>query len=435
MQIEELKSIYDQLDKISVHIEPRSIPNPRYISEKIGECHVCIEQVEKIYIKTNRELSLLQIAMNNALAAFEFARNELIANDEDIKTLPSDRTKEAKANTRLSNQITELSNYKKDISSLETLIKTLSVKMKNLSRLNGDIRLQMRIMESQIKLGTGDINDPTTKNLMDELKKTVLGQDVWEGADTKSEESLTVDPSKPLDAKTLGIESDPMDAFLKTVEDVISTPSVTPDSTSMAFTFNTPPIQSTGGTAPALVISDPLMVDLDLTDPIVNISEPYTHDIEPMKLKPASSSFDDLLKGFEDEPIQPLTTKPLVGFSKLIENGGIPLISQLVNTPQLQETPQQPPKTLEETVAEDEDAELLPEDDLFAPGSPEAEITESQATVDLDKVLNFSNPISGGEQEQKIEAPIIKESEPKMTQEEQKNPNQMSLESLLGQFK
>jgi hypothetical protein len=198
MDFEEIKKIYNKLEEISVKIEPKTIPNPRYISEKIGQIHVCIEEVEKYYIKVSMEMSVLQRALNNAEAGYYIARDELISSNPEISALPSAQSREARANSMLKDQLDDIKNYKNQLSDLEKIFNTIVLKSKNLNRLNGDIRIQLRLMESQIKLGAGNVGDPVEKNLMNELKNTALGIDILEGADSRSEETSTVDPTQPI---------------------------------------------------------------------------------------------------------------------------------------------------------------------------------------------------------------------------------------------
>jgi len=249
MNFEEIKNIYDRLEIISVKIEPRTIPNPRYISEKLGECHVCIEEVERFFIKVSRDLSVLTRALNNAEVRYQALKDELIATDPVIITLPSSKDREAHANTRLKDQLDEIRNYKNQIFDLEQLHATILMKLKTLGRANSDIKTQLRLMESQIKLGSGSIDDATTKSLMDEIKKTVLGADVWEGTESKSEETKTVDPAKPITAEIL----DPL-SLLETKVKNLSTVDLTP-------------INNDSKTEAE---SDSVNMDEDLSDPLTN---------------------------------------------------------------------------------------------------------------------------------------------------------------------
>jgi hypothetical protein len=187
-------SIYDRLAAMNMKIEHQSIPNPNYISEKLGECHLNIEEVEKFYIKVSRELSVLQRALNNAETSYEQSKDLLLSTDPEIINggMGSARDREARANNRLKNEITEIKNYKTDVEELERLLGVINVVLRNLSRANMDIKVQLRLMESQIKLGNAPIKDDSAKSLMAELAKG----DMFQHAQTKMEESIVQDPSQ-----------------------------------------------------------------------------------------------------------------------------------------------------------------------------------------------------------------------------------------------
>ena len=192
-------AIFDRLSSMTFTIEPKSIPDPRYISEKLGECHVSIEEVEKFYINVSKELSVLQRALNDAEAAYEHAKNDLLSNDPETAGLLSIKDREAKANTKLKAELNDIRNYKNEVEDLKGLLGVINLKLRNLSRSNMDIKTQLRLMESQIKLGTSMVTDEATKNLMEELSKS----DMFQNAETKMEESLIQDPTQPINVDKL----------------------------------------------------------------------------------------------------------------------------------------------------------------------------------------------------------------------------------------
>jgi len=199
MKDQEKNAIYDRLFSMMITIETKNIPDPRYISEKIGECHISIEEVEKFYIQVSKELSVLRRALNNSESAYGQAKDKLLSSDAEIISIAHARDREARANTLLKNEINEIKNYKNEVEDLEGLLGVINVKLRNLARLNMDIKAQLRLMESQIKLGSLPITDDSVKNLMAELSKS----DLFQNAQTKIEESVAQDPTQPLDINSL----------------------------------------------------------------------------------------------------------------------------------------------------------------------------------------------------------------------------------------
>jgi hypothetical protein len=389
MKFENIEKIYARLEEISVKIEPKSIPNPSYISEKIGQCHICIEEVEKFFIQVSRELSVYQRAMNNAEAAYIMARDELLSTDAEIISLPSSKDREARANNRLKSQLFQIRDYKSQLSDLERVFNAINVKLKNLDRQNRDIKVQLRLMESQIKLGSGNINDPVTKNLMDELKNTAMGKDMWEEAETKMEETKTMDPTKPIDIDSL----DPFD-YLDMVSNMggSNSDSIPSNnlSTSGINSLSIPAETPEGAGIETLEVSkpngqDPTIVNLD-----VSLTESTSGEI----------------------PVPPevQTPEPIKSVDEI----------------------EQPEDYFNQYVREFE--ETFPEDDLLATIEPSKEIEPgvSSTHIDLDKILVPSTVIGG---EQKTNESKLSESNQKVIpQEKPKDPNEIDFSALLSQF-
>jgi hypothetical protein len=202
MDTTEKGSIYDRLLAIHVAIDPDPNPSPGYINTKIWECHRYIEEVERYHIQISRETSVLQQALNNAEAEYQTKKGAMLGL-ESIRCLPSAAEREAKANQQLKEETEKIKSLKNSVGDLDNLLRAVVLKLKNLNRLNGDIRLQVRILESQIKLNTAPKDDPVTRGLLAEMNKGIAGTDSFMDAESTQDESVTVDPTAPLDVDDL----------------------------------------------------------------------------------------------------------------------------------------------------------------------------------------------------------------------------------------
>jgi hypothetical protein len=155
--------------------------------------------------------------LNNARAAYKQAMDTLIATNEDIKTLPNVRDREARANSVLHQELMTIQSYENEATDLDSLYKVVCVKQKNLCRFNTDIKLQMRLMESQVKLGNPMMDNSAAKSLFDELSKSATGTDSFEGMETAVDETKTVDPTTALDVN--GLLTLPQEDFKKSVDE------------------------------------------------------------------------------------------------------------------------------------------------------------------------------------------------------------------------
>jgi len=201
MEQEKKNNIYDRLLEIKIRIEFQDIPSPHYINEKIGECHLFIEEVERYSIEISKEISVLSQAFNNAVSEYEYKKEQLFET-EDIKNLPSIKDRESRADSRLKVERSKILYYKNELTDLNNLLKQLNLKIRNLNRVNADIKMQIRILEAQIKMGGQGTND-VTRSLVAEMNKGISVEDMFEGSISETTNSQTEDPSEPLDINGL----------------------------------------------------------------------------------------------------------------------------------------------------------------------------------------------------------------------------------------
>lgn len=223
MNAQEQNNIYERLleIKVDIDVDLDQIPKPQYINMKIGQCHTFIEEVEKYSIRVNREMSVLQRVLNDTEAEYEAKLDSLISDDEDIQSLPSIKDREAKAKGMLRDDLSKIKEYKNNLSDINNLSKAINLKLKNLNRANTDIKIQMRLMESQLKIGPMD--ETAAKSLMEEMKKGIYGKDSFEDAEVESEEINIADPSEELDIENvLGKEYTEPDISMEDSENIIS---------------------------------------------------------------------------------------------------------------------------------------------------------------------------------------------------------------------
>jgi hypothetical protein len=206
MNIEKRSAIYDRLLAIEIKLDAVNIPDPKAINQKIGECHAYIQEVEHYSIEVSREVSVLEQALNNSTAEYEAKKEELLSKSEEIKNLPSIRDREAKANQHLKEEMSRVKTYKNELSAMAHIEKALYLKMKNLDRVNKDIKSQLRAMEAQMRImgsAPGGAVDSATKSLMDEFKKSIAGTDCFGESTSSMSDDQIMDPTEPLDVAGL----------------------------------------------------------------------------------------------------------------------------------------------------------------------------------------------------------------------------------------
>lgn len=214
--------IYSRLLSIKFSIEMKALPEPSYINERLGQCHVFIEEIERVIIELSKELSVLQQALNNAIASYESKKEGLLTSD-DIKSLPSIKDREARANSLLKPELDLIRQHKNEETNINNLLKVSYLKNRNLNRANQDIKMQLRILESQLKLGTPSITDNITKNFLEELNKSNFDKDTFQNAVTSVSQEIVADPTEALNIDDL-IETVPETVTSATPEAALEIP-------------------------------------------------------------------------------------------------------------------------------------------------------------------------------------------------------------------
>lgn len=204
MEIKYRNKIYDRLLEIRFKIDIGVLPDPAHINQKIGECHALIEEIEHFSIRISKEISVMQQALNNASAEYEVKKSTALT-QEDIKSLPSIKDREAAVNILLNEERAKVVEYENEVIDLNNLLKSINLKIRNLNRANNDIKMQLRIFEAQARIGgVGPSTNYAVKSMMEEFAKSTIGEDTFEDAEAESEEEeKIVDPSSSLDVESL----------------------------------------------------------------------------------------------------------------------------------------------------------------------------------------------------------------------------------------
>lgn len=194
--------IYDRLTAIKIKIEAAEIPSPMQVNGKLADCSEAIDEVERYSIEISKEISMLSQAYNNSISAYEY-RKEQLFEDPEIKPLPTIKEREARADSRLKKERDEMRNYKNELTDLNNLLKQVTMKLKNLGRVNMDVKIQLRLLEAQIELGGGPDSNAAMRSLADEFKKSMAEEDIFSESSTETSVTQVEDSSSPLDVDNL----------------------------------------------------------------------------------------------------------------------------------------------------------------------------------------------------------------------------------------
>lgn len=232
----DLATAYKDLLGLSIDLNFNDAPNPAYIQTKLIECHDASRKVEKIHTELKMEMSRSMRLLSIEEGKFEVLQREALSQNETVKRFPSYQDRLAYVGTLLEKHIEIIRKLKSDAEEHKNLEKALNLIIKNLSRLNSDVKAQQKLMESQInKLGMGDMQDKDVKDLMSRLgslSAEIESEDLKVG-EAEEDEATEEDKEENADIsalvendikfikeeKTSKIEEDPLAGILNSVSD------------------------------------------------------------------------------------------------------------------------------------------------------------------------------------------------------------------------
>jgi hypothetical protein len=340
------------------------------------------------------------------MAAFEHERDTIIS-QADISSLPSLKDREARANTILKAQKNEIKECQNNTKDLEYLQKAINLKLKNLSRLNTDIKIQAKLMDNQVKLNTPFNGDYAARSLADELSKSTFGKDIFENMDTMAEEFAIEDPSKELDInKILNTNDENVNEDDCNLDDGELPPSIdlndTPDNLSGNRLENSivdPQDEFNGirGNNPLYTIEPPNKEpESPIDENLIDIDSVLNIQIPEQELA------ESIVKNIKPEEKEP----ERLPYENLID------LDKILNT-------QEPEQKITEPIIKD-----------VEPKEPENALNEN--LIDIDQIINTKK--------QELIEPEIKNIKPEEEKSEQathqvnKNPTDIDIDSLLAQF-
>lgn len=394
-------NIYDRLLAINLRIDPQ-IQNPFYLNKCISECHLYIGEVERYSIQISKEISVLQQVLNNSLADFDNKHDNLLTQDENIKNLSSIRDREAKVNLALRQEISVIKKYQNEVTDLENLSKAVTLKLKNLSRVNLDIKVMLRIMDSQIKLNGGGSSNAVIKGLSEELNKGLVNKDSFMDAESEEVIENIIDPTSPIDPTTLFTEeinnplTQPLDPISETRPEILPEAILEPKSEALSESSLEIDITKDLFSEPNIPLTQNSPVEGDgLTEMDLIISG--VKELEEKKKESMTTSdidVEDLFGPVQQKPAEPAVKTPMgIDMDDLFESAQQKPIEP-VNIP------------LTHTPVEEEEGPQEPVDSWYEASSDDVQIEINQEiTVDLNDIIEFKITKGGIENTNKLVEP------------------------------
>ena len=238
MNLDRIKSIYEELERytIQLHPDPRTL-GPSYLNDQIATTRNYLNAVSRILLEVHREKQYLAREIRAHEAALQISSDDLLANDERVRRLPSIEDRKATVSVFLRNEKQAIENFKATMLDVEYVEKAIKHRHKELTNTMSEIKLQRSLIRDEIDTGAmyGDERVKGTGNNFGGGRpyKDPIFEEITEDELSRL---LNGEPATPADAETPApVEEAP--AQLATVEPVLDEQPVPTDEAEQIAAF------------------------------------------------------------------------------------------------------------------------------------------------------------------------------------------------------
>lgn len=154
MKLERIKDIYEELEKyvIQLHPDPRTL-GPQYLNDQIATTRNFLNAVSRIQLEVHREKQYLSREIRAHEAALQVSSDDLLANDERVRRLPSIEDRKATVSVFLRAEKQAIENFKATLLDVEFVEKAVKHRHKELTNTMSEIKLQRSLIRDEIDTG------------------------------------------------------------------------------------------------------------------------------------------------------------------------------------------------------------------------------------------------------------------------------------------
>jgi hypothetical protein len=154
VNLERIHEVYREIGKYEITLDPdpRS-KGPVYLSDLIATCRNYLNMVSRLLLEVHEEKHGLSRDLRALETAYQVSFNELLANDERVKRLPSIEDRKASAEVYLRTERAEIEEVGARILDLDYVDKAVRHRHKELTSTMSEIKLQRSLIQAEIQTG------------------------------------------------------------------------------------------------------------------------------------------------------------------------------------------------------------------------------------------------------------------------------------------
>jgi hypothetical protein len=154
VKLERITTIYTELDRYAVQLQPdpRSL-GPLYLNDLIAKTRNFLNAVSRIQLEVHQEKQHMARELRAREAAYQVSADDLLANDERVRRLPSIEDRKATVSVFLRDERQIIERLKAEIQDIEYVEKAVRHRHKELTSTMSEIKLQRSLIRDEIDTG------------------------------------------------------------------------------------------------------------------------------------------------------------------------------------------------------------------------------------------------------------------------------------------
>lgn len=154
MKLERIQTIYSELEQyvVQLNADPRSL-GPQYLNDLIATTRNHLNAVSRIQLEVHQEKQYLSREIRAREAAYQVSADELLANDERVRRLPSIEDRKATVSVFLRADRLQIDHFKGLLQDIEFVDKAVRHRHKELTSTMSEIKLQRSLIRDEIDTG------------------------------------------------------------------------------------------------------------------------------------------------------------------------------------------------------------------------------------------------------------------------------------------
>jgi hypothetical protein len=150
-----IEALYADLDTMQVELDADPLElGPKRLNEKIAQCRGMLSRCETMFLSVSRDLYKYKRRLRAASADYKLRKQELFANDPEVRMGRNVADREAVAGTKLRAQAEEIDQLTACVEDLGAVLTVVRTKRADLKDTQGRLRDQLKVCQEELTLGS-----------------------------------------------------------------------------------------------------------------------------------------------------------------------------------------------------------------------------------------------------------------------------------------